>query len=90
MVYAMSIRGKARSSWKLYGNFPSWERLDMPLIFISYRRQDARGDAGRLADDLQEAFGEEQVFRDIDAIEAGVDFVQAIDEAVGSSKCCSR
>ncbi|HWP56523.1 MAG TPA: toll/interleukin-1 receptor domain-containing protein [Candidatus Acidoferrales bacterium] len=53
-------------------------------IFISYRRDDARGDAGRLTDDLKEQFGEGQIFRDIEAIEPGVDFVEAINRAVGS------
>jgi hypothetical protein len=53
-------------------------------IFISYRREDARGDAGRLTDDLKEQFGEGQIFRDIEAIEPGVDFVEAINRAVGS------
>jgi hypothetical protein len=53
-------------------------------IFISYRREDARGDAGRLANDLQEIFGAQQIFRDIEAIEAGTDFVRAIDEGVGA------
>jgi hypothetical protein len=53
-------------------------------IFISYRREEARGDAGRLTDDLKEHFGEEQIFRDIDAIEPGVDFVEAINRAVSA------
>lgn len=57
----------------------------MTRIFISYRRQDARGDAGRLADDLAEEFGEERIFRDIEDIEAGADFVEAIEEAVANA-----
>lgn len=56
----------------------------MSGIFISYRRQDSRGDAGRLATDLKAAFGEEQIFRDIETIEAGSDFAKAIGDAVGS------
>lgn len=51
-------------------------------IFISYRREDARGDAGRLTDDLRECFGAEHLFRDIEAIEPGVDFVEALNRAV--------
>lgn len=58
----------------------------MTRIFISYRRQDARGDAGRLADNLEEEFGEKQIFRDIEDIEAGADFVEAIEEAVAGAK----
>src|SRR5215467_3661253 len=53
-------------------------------IFISYRREDSRGDAGRLTDKLKSHFGEKQIFRDVEAIEAGVDFVDAINNAVGS------
>jgi hypothetical protein len=50
-------------------------------IFVSYRRDDARGDAGRLTDKLKFHFGDKQLFRD-EAIEAGVDFVEAINSAV--------
>ncbi|NMG30635.1 ankyrin repeat domain-containing protein [Aromatoleum evansii] len=49
-----------------------------PVIFISYRRDDASGDAGRIFDRLVEQFGRERVFRDVDAIPAGEDFVEAI------------
>ena len=54
-------------------------------IFVSYRRDDARGDAGRLTDNLKLHFGDKQIFRDVEAIEAGVDFVEAINSAV--SQC---
>jgi hypothetical protein len=53
-------------------------------IFISYRRDDASGEAGRLYDHLIARFGEHMVFRDIDAIDPGTDFVGRIEEAVGS------
>ena len=53
-------------------------------IFISYRHEDARGDAGRLTDDLKEQLGDNQIFRDIEAIEPGVDFVEAINRALSS------
>ncbi len=49
-----------------------------PGIFISYRRDDAAGDAGRLADHLHRRFGAAQVFLDIEAIAPGTDFVQAL------------
>jgi hypothetical protein len=51
-------------------------------IFLNYRREDTRGDAGRLYDDLVERFGEENVFRDVDTLEAGEDFDVAIKQAV--------
>ncbi|MBN3583245.1 toll/interleukin-1 receptor domain-containing protein [Algoriphagus aestuarii] len=55
-------------------------------IFVSYRRQDASGEAGRLVDYLQEIYGDESVFLDVETIEAGLDFVQAIDKALNSCK----
>ncbi|HEY3177607.1 MAG TPA: toll/interleukin-1 receptor domain-containing protein [Casimicrobiaceae bacterium] len=51
-------------------------------IFLSYRRADAAGSAGRLSSSLSQHFGAEQVFRDIDSIEAGDNFEHAIRDAV--------
>ena len=56
----------------------------MPTIFISYRREDSAGHAGRLFDRLREHFGKDRVFLDVVGIDAGVDFVEVIDQAVGS------
>jgi hypothetical protein len=56
----------------------------MRAIFISYRRNDAEGEAGRLFDDLVREFGEQSVFMDVSTLEAGRDFRKAIDESVGS------
>ncbi len=56
----------------------------MSNIFISYRREDSAGHTGRLFDRLGEHFGKAHVFMDIAGIEPGVDFVEAIDHAVGS------
>jgi hypothetical protein len=52
-------------------------------IFICYRREDAAANAGRLADALVERYGRDSVFMDVDTIEPGVDFNEAIDRAVG-------
>src|ERR1035437_9744856 len=49
----------------------------MPGIFINYRRDDQPGFAGRLADALESAFGADNVFRDVDDIRQGDDFVIA-------------
>lgn len=54
-------------------------------IFISYRRDDSEGEAGRLSDDLTENFSENSVFMDVDAIQPGRDFRKAIDESI--DKC---
>ncbi len=47
-------------------------------IFISYRRTDARGYAGRLSDTLEEYFGSNRVFRDMEDISGGAEFGQVI------------
>jgi len=56
----------------------------MPNIFISYRREDSAGHTGRLFDRLSEHFGKDHVFMDIADIHPGLDFVEAIDKALGS------
>ena len=56
----------------------------MRAVFISYRREDAEGQAGRLFDDLVMHFGEDSVFMDVAGIEPGRDFRRAIDEQVAS------
>jgi hypothetical protein len=54
-------------------------------IFICYRREDSSGHAGRLRDRLAEAFGESQVFLDIEHVGIGEDFIDRITRVVGSS-----
>lgn len=53
-------------------------------IFISYRRDDTEGEAGRLFDDLARSFGEQSVFMDVSGINPGADFRKAIDDNVAS------
>ena len=53
-------------------------------VFVSYRREESSHFAGRLADRLIDRFGAEQVFIDVDTIEPGVDFAEAIAGAVGA------
>lgn len=55
----------------------------MTGIFISYRRRGSQGFAGRLANDLIDRFGEEQVFRDVE-IRPGDDFGEAIESVIAS------
>ena len=52
-------------------------------IFISYRRDDSQGSAGRLRDKLVQHFPPEHVFMDVDTVEPGIDFVTSIEKAVG-------
>jgi tetratricopeptide (TPR) repeat protein len=54
-------------------------------VFVSYRRDDASGHAGRLADGLVRRFGADSVFLDVDSIEPGTDFVDAL---MGALACC--
>jgi hypothetical protein len=53
-------------------------------IFISYRRDDTEGEAGRLFDDLTRTFGEDSVFMDVAGINPGLDFRKAIDDNVAT------
>lgn len=55
----------------------------MSKVFLSYRRHDSPGFAGRIADHINLRFGGGTVFRDVETIEGGVDFVEAINSAVG-------
>jgi TIR domain-containing protein len=57
----------------------------MASIFISYRREDSAGYAGRICDALTARFGKDEVFMDVDDIKAGEDFFQVIQET--ESRC---
>src|SRR5688572_28567344 len=54
-------------------------------IFISYRRQDTAAYAGRIYDRLAAKYGAPNVFMDIDRIEPGQDFVDAINHSVAEA-----
>src|SRR5688572_4986062 len=54
--------------------------------FMSYRREDAPGHAGRLADRLLDRFGHGSVFMDVDSIEAGADFTEEIARSIAASE----
>lgn len=56
----------------------------MPGIFISYRRADSCAYAGRVYDHLVDRFGKSRVFMDVDSIEPGVDFIEVLQNTVGS------
>jgi hypothetical protein len=53
-------------------------------IFVSYRRADSAGYAGRLVDQLKSRFGD-QVFLDVDSIKPGANFHEVIEETF--AKC---
>src|SRR5262245_21104438 len=56
----------------------------MGSIFLSYRREDTEGQAGRLYDDLVGVFGSDSVFMDVAAIQPGRDFRKSIDQSLSS------
>ena len=56
----------------------------MPRIFLSYRREDTSGYALPVYDRLVKQFGHTRVFKDIDAIEPGLNFLEEIERAVSS------
>jgi hypothetical protein len=72
------------------GNFPiadpdfNWGGKTMRAVFISYRRDDSEGQAGRLYDDLAQHFGDGSVFMDVVGIDPGLDFRKVIDKNVSS------
>lgn len=48
-------------------------------VFITYRRNDQAGFAGRLGDRLADHFGKEKIFRDVDSMPLGYDFREVIE-----------
>src|SRR5882672_8754786 len=56
----------------------------MAGIFISYRRSDSDVAAGRLAGDLSALFGRAAIFRDVDTLKPGENYMTALDRALDS------
>jgi hypothetical protein len=54
-------------------------------VFINYRREDSRVYADMLYTWLSDRYGEERVFKDVDTIELGLDFGEAIERVVAAS-----
>jgi formylglycine-generating enzyme required for sulfatase activity len=54
-------------------------------IFISYRRDDSAGHAGRVHDRLEREFGRDLLFMDVDAVPLGMNFIKILREEV--AKC---
>jgi hypothetical protein len=57
-----------------------------PKVFISYRRDDTGGDAGRLNDTLIHILGRERTFFDLEQIGPGVDFEIELKRALSTSE----
>jgi TIR domain len=68
----------------MYPELP--RRHAMPAkYFISYRRNDSSGSAGRIHDRLEHEFGADLIFMDVDAIPLGKNFIKVLQEEV--AKC---
>jgi uncharacterized protein YecT (DUF1311 family) len=52
-------------------------------VFISYRREDSGGFAGRIYDRLTTSLGQDNVFFDVDSIAPGVDFIDTLNDRLG-------
>jgi hypothetical protein len=59
-------------------------RYGPPRIFISYRREDSSGYTGRLHEHLAERYGAENVFMDVDSIQAGHQFPKVLQDVLDS------
>ena len=59
----------------------------MANIFISYRREDSGGHAGRLCDRLTARFGDSRVFMDLQDIEPGQNFARSIEDVITNCEC---
>jgi hypothetical protein len=57
----------------------------MPGIFISYRRNESAGQAGRLFDRLTARFGEDRVFMDVDTLVPSDHFATRIEKAIATA-----
>jgi hypothetical protein len=67
---------------------PALSYARMSLVFISYRREDSAGFAGRLHESLERRLGVGEVFRDVDALQPGQDFVDAINARLLNCRAC--
>ena len=59
--------------------------MSQKRIFISYRRSDSGGHAGRLHDYLKNYFGPQRIFFDVDTIPVGENFAQKINSELDNS-----
>lgn len=58
----------------------------IPMVFLSYRRNDTGGEAGRLADALQRKLGQSFVFRDVVSISPGAQFDAVLEKQLAAAK----
>ena len=62
----------------------------MPSVFISYRRSDTGGHAGRLFERLRCWYATEELFFDVNSISGGGDFPEEIERAIRAARASPR
>lgn len=77
--------GEAESGNRLAAR-PGVEVRAEPMIFLSYRREDSEHITGRIRDRLSTHFGDHTIFRDVDSIPAGMDFVRKVEETIRAAR----
>ncbi|MBL8447564.1 MAG: toll/interleukin-1 receptor domain-containing protein, partial [Zoogloeaceae bacterium] len=65
----------------------SWRRQGRYRVFISYRRGDTAGHAGRLRDSLEEVLGQNAVFLDLSNLAPGTPFAPALEGRIRAAEC---
>ncbi|TDQ19424.1 TIR domain-containing protein [Algoriphagus boseongensis] len=60
--------------------------MEKDKIFISHRHSDTQSDCRALKSELQKHFGKENVFLDIENLEPGIKFAEAIEKTLAQSK----
>jgi hypothetical protein len=60
--------------------------MEKNKIFLSHRHSDTQSDCHRIRETLEEEFGEHAVFLDIENLEPGIRFADAIEKALAESK----
>jgi hypothetical protein len=58
----------------------------MNEIFLSYKRSDDPGYVARLADSLEQIFGEGTVYRDVDSVQAGANWKKSLARTVSGAE----
>jgi hypothetical protein len=58
----------------------------MPTVFLSYRRSDTGGEAGRLSDTIQQQLGGGLAFRDVVNIPFGAEFDAVLEKELAAAK----
>ena len=66
------------------GDVAGRRSTDVVSVFVCYRREDSRHQAGRLYDRLVTHYGAGRVFKDVDSIPLGLDFREILTERVAS------